>query len=110
MNAIKLKIDLSTVLMTDIKLWDKAKKGYCSLYIAVDTGASITTISKEILHHAGYDISTGDIRKFTTASGANRNILKGSYTIEIVTCYKYVFSLGVAITSRLLCNLNNMAC
>ena len=69
MSAIRLKIDLSTVLMTDIKLWNKAKKDYSSLYIAVDTGASITTISKEILYHAGYDISAGAVNKFTTASG-----------------------------------------
>ena len=98
MNVIKLKIDLSTVLMTDIKLWDKAKNGYSSLYIAIDTGASVTTISKEILHHAGYDVSTGDIRKFTTASGVEyvraitlEKIKLDTYEMGNVLVYAHTF-------------------
>jgi len=65
-----LKMDLSSgLLMTDIKLWNKLKSAYSTLSIAVDTGASITTISTDILFRAGYDITSGSTRRITTASG-----------------------------------------
>jgi len=98
MSILKLKIDLSTVLMTDIKLWNRTKNDYNSLYIAVDTGASITTISKEILYHAGYDISTGSVQKFTTASGIEyvravvvERVKLDSYVINNVLVYAHTF-------------------
>jgi len=84
--------------MTDIKLWNKTKMDYSSLYIAIDTGASITTISKEILYHAGYDISTGSVHKFTTASGIEyvraitlEKIKLDSYEIDDVLVYAHTF-------------------
>ena len=115
MNVLRLKIDLSTVLMTDIKLWNRSKKDYSSLYIAVDTGASMTTISKEILYHAGYDISTGSVRKFTTASGVEyvraitlERIKLDSYEMDDVLVYAHTFPqesfvagvLGLNVLSR----------
>jgi len=84
--------------MTDIKIWNKTKNGYSSLYIAIDTGASITTISKEILYHAGYDISTGSIQKFTTASGieyvhaiALEKIKLDSFEMDDILVYAHTF-------------------
>jgi len=40
-----------------------------NMSITVDTGASVTTISTDILFHAGYDITSGTTKRITTASG-----------------------------------------
>ena len=57
---IELDIDLlSGLLMTDIDLWNRAKKKYSAMSIVVDTGANVTTISKDILFRAGYDVMAG---------------------------------------------------
>jgi len=69
-SGTNLKMDLSSgLLMVDIKLWNKAKNAYSALSIAVDTGASVTTISKDVLFRAGYDVISGKTQRITTASG-----------------------------------------
>ena len=70
MNKGTLKINpFSSLVMVDIQLWNKKKNDYSDFSITVDTGASITTISTDILTRAGYDVSKGLTRKITTASG-----------------------------------------
>ena len=59
-----LKINqLSSLVMVDVKLWNKKKSAYSKLSITVDTGASVTTISTDILIRAGYDVSHGLTKK-----------------------------------------------
>jgi predicted aspartyl protease len=68
--VIELDIDLLPgLLMTDIDLWNRAKNKYSSMSIVIDTGASVTTISKDILFRAGYDVMAGVSKRITTASG-----------------------------------------
>jgi len=70
MSNITLQMDLyAGLVMTDIRLWNKKKDAYSKISIAVDTGASVTTISKDILFRAGYNIAERNIRRITTASG-----------------------------------------
>ena len=70
MNIGKLKINpYSGLLMVDIKIWNKNKKKLDRLPITVDTGASVTTISTDVLFQAGYDVSSGRVVRITTASG-----------------------------------------
>ena len=68
-NAI-LKLDLFAGLaMVDIGLWNKQKSDYNKISITFDTGASVTTISTDILFQAGYDVASGSLKRITTASG-----------------------------------------
>ena len=65
-----LKINpYSGLLMVDIKIWNENKNKLDRLPITVDTGASVTTISTDVLFQAGYDISSGRVVRITTASG-----------------------------------------
>ena len=68
-NGVMKFNTLSNLVMVDIKLWNKKKNAYSKLSITVDTGASVTTISSDILIRAGYDVSQGQTKKITTASG-----------------------------------------
>jgi predicted aspartyl protease len=70
MNKTTLEMDLFTGLpMVYIELWNKKKSSYSDLLITLDTRASVTTISADILLRAGHDISSGRINRVTTASG-----------------------------------------
>ena len=54
------KLDISYVSdlgMVDIDLWNKNTADYNRMLITVDAVASITTISKDLLHILGYDVS-----------------------------------------------------
>ena len=70
MSKYILQMDLlSGLVMVDIGLWNKKRNAFSKLSITVDTGASVTTISTDILFHAGYDITSGTTKRITTASG-----------------------------------------
>jgi len=94
-----LKINLlSSLVMVDIKLWNKKKSAYSKLSITVDTGASVTTISSDILIRAGYDVSQGQTRKITTASGTELvkeitvdKIQLDNIVLDNVTIYAHTF-------------------
>ena len=60
---------LSGLVMVDIGLWNKKRNAFSKMSITVDTGASVTTISTDILFRAGYDITSGTTKRITTASG-----------------------------------------
>ena len=70
MSKVTLKMDLFTgLVMSYIKIWNKEIDSYSPVYIAIDTGASITTLSKDVLYLAGYDVTGGVSKRITTASG-----------------------------------------
>ena len=67
---VELDMDLfSGILMSDIDIWNKSKGAYSGMSIVVDTGASVTTISTDVLFRAGYNVAAGVMRRITTASG-----------------------------------------
>jgi len=59
---------LSELVMVNIGLWSKAINDYGHMLITVDTGASVTTISADLLHNLGYDASVGKQKRIITAS------------------------------------------
>lgn len=96
---IELDIDLlSGLLMIDIDLWNRAKDKYSAMSIVVDTGASVTTVSKDILFRAGYDVMAGVSKRITTASGIEYvkeiiidRIRLDTYEINDVLVYAHTF-------------------
>ena len=99
MNDAVLKMDLlAGLVMVDIGLWNKRKSAYNKISITLDTGASITTISTDILFQAGYNVSSGTIKRITTASGieyvkevAVEKIILDRYAINDVLVYAHTF-------------------
>ena len=88
----------SGLLMIDIKLWNNAINAYSALPIVLDTGASITTISTDILFYAGYDVTSCPTRRVTTASGVEYvrevildKIKLDNYEIKNVRVYAHTF-------------------
>jgi predicted aspartyl protease len=57
------------LLMMEVGLWSRRTDSFKYAFITVDTGASVTTISKEILHQLGYEPISGDRKRIVTASG-----------------------------------------
>ena len=57
------------LIMIDVFIWNLNQQKYSQMLITLDTGASVTTISSDILHKLGYDITSGISRRITTASG-----------------------------------------
>ena len=99
MSKSVLKMDLlSGLMMVDIGLWNKKRSAYSKMSITVDTGASITTISTDILFRAGYDVTSGIIKRITTASGIEHvkeiileKIKLGAFEICDVLVYAHTF-------------------
>lgn len=60
---------MSGIPMVDIRLWNKHRSQYSNMLITIDTGASVTTLSKDILHLLGYEPSLKQRKRITTASG-----------------------------------------
>ena len=52
-----------------ISFWDKNKQKLRKGIFTFDTGASVTTISKDILFNLGYDVINGPVERISTASG-----------------------------------------
>jgi len=59
---------LSDLVMVDVGLWNKAANTFNQMLITVDTGASVTTISTDLLHKLGYNVSSGKQKRIITAS------------------------------------------
>ncbi|MCL2352345.1 MAG: retroviral-like aspartic protease family protein [Firmicutes bacterium] len=56
-------------LMADVRLWSRTDHKYAKIPLTIDTGASVTTISAEILDRLGYEPSKKERAMITTASG-----------------------------------------
>ena len=82
---VKLKLSkVSGLLFLDIGLWSVKELKFRNLAILLDTGASVTTISDQILSSLGYT-NTGSSVVVTTASGAIKVISKNVDKIQIGT-------------------------
>ena len=98
---------MGNMVMLDVELWSKKVNRFRNMMVVFDTGASVTTISKDILYQLGYDVSTCEKARITTASGiAYVDVVKleklklGTLTLENVEVYAHTFpeesfSLGV---------------
>ncbi|MDR1204229.1 MAG: retroviral-like aspartic protease family protein [Peptococcaceae bacterium] len=108
MNKTVIKMDLTgDLLMLEIGLWSRRTGNFKYALITVDTGASVTTISKEILHQLGYEPMPGDKKRVVTASGVEyvdrfnlEKIKLGSIELPNTEVYGHTFpeesfSLGV---------------
>jgi len=99
MSKYTLQMDmLSGLVMVDIGLWNKKRNAFSKMSITVDTGASVTTISTDILFRAGYDITSGTTKRITTASGIEyvKEIVVGkirldSFEMSDVLVYAHTF-------------------
>ena len=81
-----------------VDFWDKESAAYRSGLLLFDTGASVTTISKDILYELGYDVVSGDINRITTASGIEYvrevtidKVRLGEFELEDVKVYAHAF-------------------
>ena len=57
------------LMMIDIYVWNKKKSRFDNMFITLDTGASVTTVSNDMLERIGYDTSSGSQKRIITASG-----------------------------------------
>ena len=55
-------------LLIDVKLWSKKINAYKTVSLTLDTGASVTVISSDILFRLGYNVALGKDKVITTAS------------------------------------------
>ncbi len=86
----------NSLIFFDIKIWNKYKNKYERMNIAIDTGASVTTISTQIMEQLGYyTADKSDV--IITASGMekvykqNVNILIGDIDLTDIDVYVYDF-------------------
>ena len=98
---------LSELVMVDVSLWNKAANDYSQMLITVDTGASVTTISTDLLHKMGYNVSSGKQKRIITASSVEYvrsvvidKIRIGSFELNNIDAYAHTFpessfSMGV---------------
>jgi clan AA aspartic protease (TIGR02281 family) len=84
MERIKI-IRINGLMYIYINLWSLKENKYRNMFIMIDTGASITTISEFILSGLGYSNKGNDIM-VTTASG----------TIKVQS--KYIFKIKIGST------------
>jgi len=89
---------LAKLIMVDVSVWDRSENKYRDLLITVDTGASVTTISTDILHTLGYDTTQGNEQKIITASSVEfvkettiDKIKLGDFELENVQVYAHTF-------------------
>lgn len=108
MNKCEIKMEpMGNMIMLDLELWSKRVNRFRNMMVVFDTGASVTTISKDILYQLGYDVSSCEKARITTASGvAYVDVVKverlkiGQFILEDVEVYAHTFpeesfSLGV---------------
>ena len=70
MSRCEIKMEpMGNMVMFDLALWSKRVNKFRNMMVVFDTGASVTTISKDILYQLGYDVSNCEKARITTASG-----------------------------------------
>jgi len=94
-------IDMHTTgsdLSVYVSFWDKEIEDYRKGLLTFDTGASVTTVSKDALYDLGYNVVEGKIRKITTASNVEyvrevfiEKFCIGEYELENVLVYAHDF-------------------
>jgi len=116
MSKTSVKMDMfGGLLLIGVKLWDKTERKYRWAYLTFDTGASVTTISPEILYQLGYEPLDKGKSTITTASDVVRvaqfrldKLMIGDIEITDVDIYAHkfpeeCFSLGVIGLNVLKC-------
>ena len=99
MTIGKLKMQqLDSNLSVYVDFWNKNEFRYNTGLFTFDTGASVTTISKDILFGLGYNVIDGTARKITTASNIEYvrevyvdKIYLGGHELENVMVYAHTF-------------------
>jgi len=106
MTAILPMEPFTNMVMAQIEIWNKKSTNYSKMLITIDTGASVTTISSDILHTLGYNTTNGVTKRITTASGSiyvksiNLTMRIGEIELNDIEVYAHAFpqesfSLGV---------------
>lgn len=99
MSKCEVKMEpMGNMVMLDVELWSKRVNRFRNMMVVFDTGASVTTISKDILYQLGYDVSNCEKARITTASGvAYVDIVRverlkiGQFILEDVEVYAHTF-------------------
>ncbi len=99
MSKCEIKMEpMGNMVMLDLEIWSKRVNRFRNMMVVFDTGASVTTISKDILYQLGYDVSNCDKARITTASGiAYVDVVKverlkiGQFVLENVEVYAHTF-------------------
>ena len=96
-NIVKINM-YNDIPMIDIYLWDVNKRIYRNMLVVLDTGASVTTLSKDILYTLGYEVGSKKKTRVTTASGVEyvaeiiaEKVRIGSMELENVKLYGHTF-------------------
>ena len=95
----ELPIDMTSgIPMVNLKLWSRTKGIYRSMLVTLDTGATITTLSKDILHLLGYEGKSKERKRITTASGIEYvdevildKMMLAGFELNDVTVYAHTF-------------------
>ena len=95
----RISIDMSgSIPIIDVKMWSRVKNTYRTASLFLDTGAAVTTISKDILHILGYDTQSKEKRRITTASGIEyvdevfiERLMIAGYELKNVKVYAHTF-------------------
>jgi len=87
-----------TLLGGEVVLHSESRAKVVRNMIEADTGASVTTVSKDILHNLGYDVTNGNIEQITTVSGIEYvreifidKINFGEFELKNVLVYAHIF-------------------
>ena len=106
-SNIKMNLIAGDLLMIEVGLWDIEENEYRNMHLTLDTGACMTTLSKDILYRLGYDLDFKNKHRITTASGVVfvdklelEKIKIGDFELSNVEVYAHSFpeesfSLGV---------------
>ena len=95
----EIPIDMTRFIpVVDIKLWSRTLKMYQTASLVLDTGAAVTTLSKDIFDFLGYNVASGGKKRVTTASGIEYmndvtldKIMFAGFELTNITAYAHVF-------------------
>ena len=95
----EMPIDMiSGIPMIYVHFWSRLKNKYRSIFLTLDTGATITTISKDALRALGYVGCGKNKKRITTASGIEYvdevvldKVMFGGFELLDVPVYAHTF-------------------
>ena len=89
---------MGNALFVDVKFWSKLNNCFDNALLTFDTGATVTTVSKDILQKLGYDVNSGYVHKIFTASGIENvrevsidKLRLGDFELDDVLVYAHDF-------------------
>lgn len=88
----------ANLIMVNIYLWNKRLKKFENMLITLDTGATMTVISKDILYNLGYDLDDKKKARVITASNVEYvnivnldRVMIGNHILENEQVYAHTF-------------------